>query len=62
MTIIHSKNQPVKTKTYNKCGLSAWEDKRCWLSINRSLPHGHPDTQVPPPKRARLTLPPSGDV
>ena len=52
MTIIKSKNHDIRTTTFRKRALSAWEDKRCWLSMNESLPHGHPDTQLPPPKRA----------
>ena len=62
MTIIRSKCHQVSTTTFTKRALSAWEDKRCWLSRNKSLPHGHPDTQVPPPKRRKLNLPPSGNV
>ena len=62
MTILKSKHHNVATTTFSKRALSAWEDKRCWMSTNYSLPHGHPDTQVPPPKRPRLCLPPSGDV
>ena len=62
MTILKSKAHEIKTTTFAKRGLSAWEDKRCWMSANISLPHGHPDTQVPPPKRRKLSLPPSGDV
>ena len=62
MTIIKSKHHQVTTSTFRKRALSAWEDKRCWLSLNHSLPHGHPDTCIPPPKRRKLSLPPSGDV
>ena len=62
MTILKSTCHQVTTTTFTKRALSAWEDKRCWLSQNRSLPHGHPDTQVPPPKRPKLDLPPSDDV
>ena len=63
MTILRSQCHRVTTTTFSKRALSAWEDKRCWLSRNRSLPHGHPDTGIaPPPKRPRLDLPPSGDV
>ena len=62
MTILKSKTHEVKTTTFAKRGLSAWEDKRCWMSSNMSLPHGHPDTQVPPLKKRKLSLPPSGDV
>ena len=62
MTVIRSKTHEIKTATFAKRGLSAWEDKRCWISQNISLPHGHPDTHVPPPKKRRLALPPSGNV
>ena len=62
MTILKSKCHTVTTTTFTKRALSAWEDKRCWLTRNKSLPHGHPETDVPPPKRPRLSLPPSGDV
>ena len=62
MTVIKSKTHELKTTTLAKRGLSAWEDKRCWMSQNISLPHGHPDTQVPPPKKRKLELPPSSNV
>ena len=62
MTVIGSQQHKVRTKTFTKRALSAWEDKRCWMSMNHSLPHGHPDTGIPPPKKRRLSLPPSGDV
>ena len=62
MTTIQSKNHTVFTKKFKKRGLSAWEDKRCWLDIDTSLPHGHYATGVPPPKRRRIIVPPSGDV
>ena len=62
MTVIQSKQHQLKTITFRKRGLSAWEDKRCWLNLDYSLPHGHPDTHVPKPKKPRLHLPISGDV
>ena len=62
MTILKSQVHTVKTYTFKKRALSAWEDKRCWIGHNTSLPHGHPDTNIPPPKRIKLTLPHSGDV
>ena len=62
MTILKSTLHQIHTKTFKKRALSIWEDKRCWLSKNISLPHGHPGTQLPPPKRPRITIPPSGDV
>ena len=62
MTILKSKDQEIRTTTFEKRALSAWEDKRCWISKNHSLPHGHHDTNIPPPKKRKLTLPLSGDV
>ena len=62
MTILRSKQHTIKTTTFNKRALSAWEDKRCWLTENESLPHGHVDSPVPMPKRRRVMLPVSGDV
>ena len=62
MTILRSRRHTVQTVTFQKRALSAWEDKRCWLDHNTSLPHGHYASGVPPPKRRRLAVPPSGDV
>ena len=62
MTIIRSQQHTVQTTTFNKRALSAWEDKRCWLNENFSLPHGHMDCPVPMPKRRRVQVPESGDV
>ena len=62
MTILQSKLHTIHTTTFNKRALSAWEDKRCWMSANESLPHGHVDSPVPMPKRRRMLLPDSGDV
>ena len=62
MTILRSKQHMIQTTTFNKRALSAWEDKRCWLSENVSLPHGHVKSPVPMPKRRRVELPMSGDV
>jgi len=62
MTIIHSKQHAIQTTTFNKRALSAWEDKRCWISENESLPHGHVDSPVPMPKRRRVMVPVTGDV
>ena len=62
MTILRSKLHTINTITFRKRALSAWEDKRVWLSANESLPHGHVDSPVPPRKRCRVSLPPSGDV
>ena len=62
MTILRSTHHTVQTTTFNKRALSAWEDKRCWLNENESLPYGHVDSPVSMPKRRRVMLPPSGDV
>ena len=62
MTILKSKTHEVKTRTFRKRALSLWEDKRCWIGHNISLPHGHPDTNISLTKRIKLTLPHSGDV
>ena len=62
MTILRSKQHTIQTTTFTKRALSAWEDKRCWLSENESLPHGHVDSPVPMPKRRRVMVPESGDV
>ena len=62
MTILQSKHHTIRTTTFNKRALSAFEDKRCWLNENESLPHGHVDSPVPLPKRRRLMVPESGDV
>ena len=62
MTILRSLTHTVHTTTFTKRALSAWEDKRCWLSENESLPHGHRDSPVPMPKRRRVMLPARGDV
>jgi hypothetical protein len=62
MTILRSKQHTIQTTTFNKRALSAFEDKRCWLTENESLPHGHVDSPVPMPKRRRVMMPESGDV
>ena len=63
MTVLRSKRHNVTTHTFTKRGLSVWEDKRCWMDVNVSLPHGHYATGVPPPaKRPRVQIPMSGDV
>ena len=62
MTILKSIDHRVHTFTFNKRALSCWEDKRCWLTANRSLPHGNVDSPVPPAKRRRVAVPASGDV
>ena len=62
MTILQSKQHIIKTTTFNKRALSAFEDKRCWLNENESLPHGSIDSPVPLPKRRRVLMPESGDI
>ena len=62
MTILRSKQHTIHTTTFNKRALSAWDDKRLWLSENESVPHGFVDSPVPKPKRRRVMLPPDGDV
>ena len=62
MTILRSHLHTVETVTFRKRGLSAWEDKRCWLEANSSVPHGSHLSGLPP-KRRRVFIPPrSGDV
>ena len=62
MTILRSRLHTVETVTFRKRGLSAWEDKRCWLEANSSVPHGSYLSGLPPPKRRRFLVPPSGDT
>jgi hypothetical protein len=62
MTVIQSRNHSLNTVTFRKRALCAWEDKRVWIDVNESLPHGNVGSPVPPPKRRRIALPPSGDV
>ena len=62
MTILRSHLHSVNTVTLRKRGLSAWDDKRCWLDANSSVPHGSSCSGLPPPKRRRVALPLSGDI
>ena len=62
MTILRSELHTVKTVTFRKRGLSAWEDKRCWLDANSSVPHGSHLSGLPPKRRRVHSPPPSGDV
>ena len=62
MTILKSVGHTIHTTTFRKRALSCLEDKRCWVNCNASLPHGHVDSPVPPPKRVRVSLPAAGDV
>lgn len=45
------------TLQYNKKTLSFFEDKRCWISRNESLPYGNfklvENTDAPPPTKKR---------
>ena len=61
-TLIQSKNHQVSTVNHRKRGRSFWEDKRCWLSKNFSLPYGHYMLNLPPPSKRLRTLPISGDI
>lgn len=38
---IASKLHHMQTLTYNKRSLSFFDDKRCWVRLNKSLPFGH---------------------
>lgn len=62
MTILRSQQHTIETTTFQKRALSAFDDKRCWVNENCSLPHGHVDSPVPVPKRRRVLVPVSGDV
>ena len=62
MTILRSQLHTVETVTFRKRGLSAWEDKRCWVDANSSVPHGSYLSPLPPKRRRVFTPPPSGDV
>lgn len=62
MTILKSVSHTVYTHSFKKRGLSCFDDKRIWLSKNKSLPHGHVDSPVNYQKLIRKVPPPSGDV
>ena len=62
MTILRSKLHTIQTVTFRKRGLSAWEDKRCWLDANSSVPHGSCFSGLPAKRRRVLPTPSSGDV
>ena len=62
MTILKSISHTVYTYSFQKQGLSCWDDKRIWLNKNKSLPHGHVDSPVQYQKRICKIPPPSGDV
>ena len=62
MTVLRSFSHTVHTHTFRKRGLSCWDDKRVWVGMNESLPHGHIDSPVLYEKRQRICHPPVGDV
>ena len=65
MKFLQSKSHTMKTTTTRKRGLSAWEDKRCWVSENESLPYGSSLSSVTwncPVKMQKREVPKSGDV
>ena len=62
MTILKSKRHIVQTHSFQKRGLSIFDDKRIWLSKNKSLPHGHVDSPVVYSGPKFLRPPPAGDV
>lgn len=62
ITAIRSRLHTVETITFRKRGLSAWEDKRCWLDDNSSVPHGSYLSGLPPKRRRVFPVPISGDV
>ena len=62
MTIFRSRLHTIETVTFRKRGLSAWEDKRCWLEANSSVPHGSYLSGLPPKRRRVFPTPYSGDV
>ena len=62
MTILRSQLHTIQTVTFRKRGLSAWEDKRCWLDGNSSVPHGSCFSGLPPKRRRVFPTPCSGDV
>ena len=62
MTILRSKLHTIQTATFRKRGLSSWEDKRCWLDANSSVPHGSCLSGLPLKRRRVFPTPFSGDV
>ena len=62
MTILRSELHTVRSVSFRKRGLSAWEDKRCWLGPNSSVPHGSCLSGLPPKRRRVFPAPFSGDV
>ena len=62
MTILRSQLHSIETVSFRKRGLSAWEDKRCWLDANSSVPHGSYLSGLPSKRRRVFPPPASGDV
>ena len=65
MTCLRSKTHTLSTHKTRKRGLSAWDDKRCWLSENESLPYGSSLSSVTwecPAKQRKKDVPASGDI
>ena len=62
MTILRSTLHTIQTVTFRKRGLSTWEDKRCWLDANSSVPHGSCLSGLPAKRRRVFPVPCSGDV
>ena len=62
MTILRSKQHTIRTTTFRKRALNIWEEKRCWINKNESIPHGHFKSPILPPKVKSVFVPPSGDV
>ena len=62
MKILRSELHTIKTITFRKRGLSSWEDKRCWLDANTSVPHGSCLSGLPSKRRRVFPTPVSGEV
>ena len=62
MTLFRSQLHTIQTVSFQKRALSAWEDKRCWLEANSSVPHGSYLSGLPPKRRRVFPTPASGDV
>lgn len=62
MTILRSQLHTIQTTTFKKRGLSAFDDKRCWLDSNISVPHGSYLSDLPRKRRRVIVTPVSGDI
>ena len=40
-TFLRSQHHVMRTVSMTKQALSVWEDKRCWINQNESIPYGH---------------------